>query len=68
MIRILVHDQICLIETLKGGYLYMVHPYKNETILCMQPTLHFFQNGKKTSEVIGADVQLLKETMEELYK
>lgn len=46
----------------------MVHPYKNETILCMQPTLHFFQNGKKTSEVIGADVQLLKETMEELYK
>ncbi|XP_055804490.1 thioredoxin O2, mitochondrial-like [Solanum dulcamara] len=32
------------------------------------PTLHFFQNGKKTSEVIGADVQRLKETMEELYK
>ncbi|KAL3376642.1 hypothetical protein AABB24_003197, partial [Solanum stoloniferum] len=32
------------------------------------PTLHFYQNGKKTSEVIGADVQRLKETMEELYK
>ncbi|XP_016505882.1 thioredoxin O2, mitochondrial-like [Nicotiana tabacum] len=32
------------------------------------PTLHFFQNGKKTSEVIGADVQRLKDTMEELYK
>ncbi|KAL7089735.1 hypothetical protein ACP275_13G201100 [Erythranthe tilingii] len=32
------------------------------------PTLHFFQNGKKVSEVIGADVQLLKDTMETLYK
>ncbi|CAN4081806.1 unnamed protein product [Withania somnifera] len=32
------------------------------------PTLYFFQNGKKTSEVIGADVQRLKDTMEELYK
>ncbi|PHT89786.1 Thioredoxin O1, mitochondrial [Capsicum annuum] len=32
------------------------------------PTLHFFQNGKKASEVIGADVQRLKDTMEELYK
>ncbi|KAK4368273.1 hypothetical protein RND71_012065 [Anisodus tanguticus] len=32
------------------------------------PTLHFYQNGKKTSEVIGADVQRLKDTMEELYK
>ncbi|KAJ8545175.1 hypothetical protein K7X08_017758 [Anisodus acutangulus] len=32
------------------------------------PTLHFFQNGKKTSEVIGADVQRLKDIMEELYK
>nr|GLL29070.1 thioredoxin O2, mitochondrial [Ipomoea trifida] len=32
------------------------------------PTLHFFQNGKKASEVIGADVQKLKDTMEALYK
>ncbi|GER41021.1 thioredoxin [Striga asiatica] len=32
------------------------------------PTLHFFQGGKKASEVIGADVQLLKDTMETLYK
>ncbi|KAK4347518.1 hypothetical protein RND71_033857 [Anisodus tanguticus] len=32
------------------------------------PTLHFFQNGKKISEVIGADVQRLKDIMEELYK
>ncbi|KAG8385095.1 hypothetical protein BUALT_Bualt03G0005800 [Buddleja alternifolia] len=32
------------------------------------PTLHFFQNGKKASEVIGADVQRLKDTMEALYK
>ncbi|KAL3827712.1 hypothetical protein ACJIZ3_016514 [Penstemon smallii] len=32
------------------------------------PTLHFFQNGKKVDEVIGADVQRLKNTMESLYK
>lgn len=32
------------------------------------PTLHFFQKGKKASEVVGADVQRLKDTMEELYK
>ncbi|GFQ00864.1 thioredoxin o1 mitochondrial [Phtheirospermum japonicum] len=32
------------------------------------PTLHFFQDGKKASEVIGADVQRLKDTMESLYK
>lgn len=34
----------------------------------MQPTLHFFQNGKKASEVIGADVERLRDTMEALYK
>ncbi|KAL3616690.1 hypothetical protein CASFOL_039084 [Castilleja foliolosa] len=33
-----------------------------------KPTLHFFQNGKKASEVVGADVQRLKDTMESLYK
>ncbi|KAK4386404.1 Thioredoxin O1, mitochondrial [Sesamum angolense] len=32
------------------------------------PTLHFFQDGEKASEVIGADVQRLKDTMEALYK
>ncbi|KAL1537555.1 thioredoxin O2, mitochondrial-like [Salvia divinorum] len=32
------------------------------------PTLHFFKNGKKADEVIGADVELLKQTMEALYK
>lgn len=32
------------------------------------PTLHFFQNGKKAAEVIGADVTRLKDTMEKLYK
>ncbi|KAK4420984.1 Thioredoxin O1, mitochondrial [Sesamum alatum] len=32
------------------------------------PTLHFFQDGKKASEVVGADVQRLKNTMEALYK
>lgn len=34
----------------------------------MQPTLHFFKNGKKSGEVIGADVERLKDTMEALYK
>lgn len=40
----------------------------SENFLLLQPTLHFFQNGKKASEVIGADVQRLKDTMEKLYK
>ncbi|KAG6392183.1 hypothetical protein SASPL_146394 [Salvia splendens] len=33
----------------------------------IKPTLHFFKNGKKADEVIGADVELLKDTMEALY-
>ncbi|KAF7842951.1 thioredoxin O1, mitochondrial isoform X2 [Senna tora] len=33
-----------------------------------QPTLHFFQNGKKADELIGADVGRLKYIMEKLYK
>nr|XP_043618447.1 thioredoxin O2, mitochondrial-like [Erigeron canadensis] len=32
------------------------------------PTLHFFQGGKKVSEIVGADIQKLKTTMEDLYK
>ncbi|KAK9088137.1 hypothetical protein Scep_027219 [Stephania cephalantha] len=32
------------------------------------PTLHFYNNGTKASEVVGADVQRLKQTMENLYK
>ncbi|CDP18216.1 unnamed protein product [Coffea canephora] len=32
------------------------------------PTIHFFQNGKKASEMVGADVKQLNATMEELYK
>ncbi|KAH7838611.1 hypothetical protein Vadar_028925 [Vaccinium darrowii] len=32
------------------------------------PTLHFYKDGKKASEVIGADLQRLKNTMEDLYK
>ncbi|KAJ0711585.1 putative Thioredoxin-like superfamily [Helianthus annuus] len=32
------------------------------------PTLHFFVGGKKVSEIVGADVQRLKTTMESLYK
>ncbi|XP_027079155.2 thioredoxin O1, mitochondrial-like, partial [Coffea arabica] len=31
------------------------------------PTIHFFQNGKKASEMVGADVKQLNATMEELY-
>lgn len=43
------------------------HSIAND-ICMMQPTLHFFQNGKKASEVIGADVERLRDTMEALYK
>ncbi|GER33161.1 thioredoxin [Striga asiatica] len=32
------------------------------------PTLHFFQDGKKASEFIGADVKRFNDTMETLYK
>ncbi|XP_057511874.1 thioredoxin O2, mitochondrial [Actinidia eriantha] len=32
------------------------------------PTLHFFKDGKKASEVVGADLQRLKDTMEILCK
>ncbi|XP_076950665.1 thioredoxin O2, mitochondrial-like [Bidens hawaiensis] len=32
------------------------------------PTLHFFADGKKASEMVGADIQKLKNTMESLYK
>ncbi|KAL8113436.1 thioredoxin O2, mitochondrial [Apium graveolens] len=32
------------------------------------PTLHFFHKGEKASEVVGADLQRIKDTMENLYK
>lgn len=32
------------------------------------PTVQFFHKGKKASEVVGADVNKLSATMEELYK
>eukprot|EP00262_Sarcandra_glabra_P009917 TRINITY_DN24750_c0_g1_i1.p1 TRINITY_DN24750_c0_g1~~TRINITY_DN24750_c0_g1_i1.p1 ORF type:complete len:184 (+),score=21.41 TRINITY_DN24750_c0_g1_i1:147-698(+) len=32
------------------------------------PTLHFFQNGKKATEMIGADITKLKDTVENLYR
>ncbi|XP_065854468.1 thioredoxin O2, mitochondrial-like [Euphorbia lathyris] len=31
------------------------------------PTFHLFQNGKKAAEIVGADVERLKDTVEELY-
>lgn len=34
----------------------------------LQPTLHFFKDGKKATEIIGADIIRMKNTMEELYK
>lgn len=34
----------------------------------MQPTFHFFQNGQKATEFVGADATKLKNTMENLYK
>ncbi|CAN1169335.1 Thioredoxin O1, mitochondrial [Linum perenne] len=48
-------DQICLYILIRL------------TLVPIQPTLHFYQNGKKTAEIVGADVARLKETMEELY-
>ncbi|KAL2900635.1 Thioredoxin O1 mitochondrial [Bienertia sinuspersici] len=32
------------------------------------PTLHFFKNGKKAAEVIGADVKKIKDVSSSLYK
>ncbi|KMT06149.1 hypothetical protein BVRB_7g163180 [Beta vulgaris subsp. vulgaris] len=32
------------------------------------PTLHFFKNGKKAAEVVGADVKRIKDISSELYK
>ncbi|XXG74468.1 hypothetical protein AAC387_Pa07g3179 [Persea americana] len=32
------------------------------------PTFHFFQNGKRATEIVGADITQLKDTMEKLYK
>ncbi|KAM7505677.1 hypothetical protein LguiB_004581 [Lonicera macranthoides] len=32
------------------------------------PTLHLYQDGKKAAEVVGADAQRLRDTMEKLYK
>ncbi|XP_038988504.1 thioredoxin O, mitochondrial-like isoform X2 [Phoenix dactylifera] len=34
----------------------------------LQPTFHFFQNGQKAAEIVGADATKLKNTMEDLYK
>lgn len=40
----------------------------NKLNITSVPTLHFFKNGKKVSEVIGADVARLKDNVERLYK
>lgn len=37
-------------------------------MLGKQPTLQFFQSGKKAGEIIGADVAGIKNMMEKLYK
>jgi len=34
----------------------------------LQPTLHFFQNGKKADVLIGADVARLTNITEKLFK
>ncbi|CAI0392645.1 unnamed protein product [Linum tenue] len=39
----------------------------NRLFITSVPTLHFYQNGKKAAEIVGADVNRLEETMEELY-
>lgn len=33
-----------------------------------QPTLHFYNHGNKVAEIVGADLQLLKDTLEANYK
>ncbi|KAF9620104.1 hypothetical protein IFM89_010754 [Coptis chinensis] len=53
-----------IIEELSKNY----HHVKIYKIDVDQPTFHFFQNGKKASEMTGADVALLRQTMAELYK
>ncbi|THF99492.1 hypothetical protein TEA_016364 [Camellia sinensis var. sinensis] len=41
------------------------HPHLH---VSASPALHFYKDGKKAAEVIGADVQRLKDAMENLYK
>ncbi|KNA04264.1 hypothetical protein SOVF_201300, partial [Spinacia oleracea] len=35
--------------------------------ICSVPTLHFFKNGKKAAEVVGADVKRIKDISSTLY-
>lgn len=46
----------------KCYYLYLL------SLHLLQPRLHFFKDGKKVGEIIGADVERLKYTMEKLYE
>lgn len=48
-------------------YIYMCVCRLSDVCLVLQPTLHFFESGKKAAEIVGADVGRLKDTMEELY-
>ncbi|KAF3322485.1 thioredoxin O [Carex littledalei] len=40
----------------------------NDLKICSVPTFHFLKNGEKASEVVGADVEQLRSTMEDLYQ
>ncbi|XP_031398682.1 thioredoxin O1, mitochondrial isoform X2 [Punica granatum] len=53
-----------VLEELSGKYPH-VTTYK---IDIDQPRLHFFKDGKKVDEIIGADIERLKYTMERLYE
>ncbi|WCJ28735.1 thioredoxin O1 [Euphorbia peplus] len=39
----------------------------NKLAISAVPTFHLFENGKKAAEIVGADVEKLKDRMEELY-
>ncbi|KAG6398175.1 hypothetical protein SASPL_139630 [Salvia splendens] len=58
-----IHSVVNLPSLLMIAFIFL-----HVRVILLQPTLHFFQNGKKAGEVIGADVELLKDTMESLYK
>lgn len=43
-------------------------PTMSKLNICSVPTLHFFKNGKKAAEVVGADVMKIKNISSTLYK
>ncbi|CAD5163459.1 unnamed protein product [Musa acuminata subsp. malaccensis] len=71
-------DQEGLGSILSNLHIYsVIYKKENKSLFCpliiieqgkKRPTFHFFHDGQKATEVVGADVQRLKNTMENLYK